>query len=76
MVDYDGEASARREALLRRGTAAAMAGDLATGRSILVEQLGMSDAAVLWLAENGDKIAASNAWVEENGLPLAKYRMF
>lgn len=29
-----------------------------------------------WLEENREAIAASNAWVEKNGLPLEKYRMF
>ena len=29
-----------------------------------------------WLAENREAIDANNRWVEENGLPLAKYRMF
>lgn len=29
-----------------------------------------------WLAENMDAIHERNAWVEKNGLPLAKYRMF
>jgi antitoxin CcdA len=29
-----------------------------------------------WQEENKDAIAASNAWVEEHGLPLAKYRLF
>jgi antitoxin CcdA len=29
-----------------------------------------------WLAENRDAIEATNQWVEENGLPLAKYRVF
>jgi antitoxin CcdA len=29
-----------------------------------------------WLAENAEAIAAKNRWIEENGLPLAKYRMF
>jgi antitoxin CcdA len=29
-----------------------------------------------WAEENRDWIAANNAWVEKNGLPLAKYRMF
>jgi len=29
-----------------------------------------------WLEENRDAIEASNAWVEKNGLPLAKYRQF
>ncbi len=27
-----------------------------------------------WLAENADAIASSNAYFEEHGLPLAKYR--
>lgn len=29
-----------------------------------------------WLAENQAALEASNAWVEANGLPLAKYRLF
>lgn len=29
-----------------------------------------------WIEENWDAIQASNAYVEKNGLPLAKYRMF
>ena len=29
-----------------------------------------------WLKENRAAIEANNRWVEENGLPLAKYRMF
>ena len=29
-----------------------------------------------WLEENMDAIRAWNAWTEENGLPLAKYRLF
>jgi antitoxin CcdA len=29
-----------------------------------------------WLEENREAIAAHNRWVEENGLPLAEYRMF
>ena len=29
-----------------------------------------------WLAENQNAIEATNAWVEKNGLPLAKYRVF
>ena len=29
-----------------------------------------------WLAENRRSLAASNAWVEANGLPLAKHRLF
>lgn len=29
-----------------------------------------------WLEENREAIEANNRWVEENGLPLAKYRMF
>lgn len=30
----------------------------------------------LWLEENKEAINSSNAFVEEHGLPLAKYRMF
>jgi antitoxin CcdA len=29
-----------------------------------------------WRAENREAIEASNAWVEEHGLPLARYRLF
>lgn len=29
-----------------------------------------------WQEENGEAIAAHNRWVEDHGLPLAKYRMF
>jgi antitoxin CcdA len=29
-----------------------------------------------WLEENREAIEASTRWVEENGLPLAKYRGF
>ena len=29
-----------------------------------------------WLVENAEAIASSNAYVEEHGLPLEKYRMF
>ncbi len=29
-----------------------------------------------WLAENREALESSNAWVEMNGLPLAKYRQF
>ncbi|MEW9920634.1 type II toxin-antitoxin system CcdA family antitoxin [Marimonas sp. MJW-29] len=42
---------------------------------------GVSDAvrkakAAVWLEENREAIEANNRWVEENGLPLANYRMF
>ncbi len=30
----------------------------------------------LWLEEHAEAIDSSNAFVEEHGLPLAKYRMF
>lgn len=29
-----------------------------------------------WLEENRAAIESSNAWVEKNGLPLARYRQF
>ena len=29
-----------------------------------------------WLEENREAIESNNRWVEEHGLPLAKYRMF
>jgi antitoxin CcdA len=30
----------------------------------------------LWKVENAEAFASLNAWVEEHGLPLAKYRQF
>ena len=30
----------------------------------------------IWREENREAIESSNAWVRENGLPLAKYRQF
>lgn len=32
--------------------------------------------AEVWLAENRDALASSNAYVEANGLPLGRYRGF
>lgn len=32
--------------------------------------------AARWRRENAEAIASSNEWVEKNGLPLAKYRVF
>lgn len=32
--------------------------------------------AELWLAENQEAIASSNAYIEQHGLPLARHRMF
>jgi antitoxin CcdA len=29
-----------------------------------------------WQRENAEAIASANAWVEANGLPLARYRQF
>jgi antitoxin CcdA len=29
-----------------------------------------------WIEENREALESSRAWVEKNGLPLAKYRMF
>jgi hypothetical protein len=29
-----------------------------------------------WLEENAEAIKSMNEWVEKNGLPLEKYRMF
>ncbi|HET9811258.1 MAG TPA: type II toxin-antitoxin system CcdA family antitoxin [Sphingomicrobium sp.] len=44
-------------------------------------QLGVENAvkearAKRWLEENREALESSNAWVEKNGLPLAKYRLF
>ena len=32
--------------------------------------------AEIWLEENSDALQSSNEYVEQNGLPLAKYRQF
>ncbi len=29
-----------------------------------------------WRAENAEALASSNSWVEQHGLPLARYRAF
>lgn len=29
-----------------------------------------------WLEENREALESSNAWIDANGLPLAKYRLF
>lgn len=34
----------------------------------------ISDAGRKWMDENAEAMQAWNAWVEKNGLPLAKYR--
>ena len=41
----------------------------------LVEQIAKCRSAK-WLEENREAIESSNRYVEEHGLPLAKYRMF
>ena len=30
----------------------------------------------IWQDDNADAIAGANKWVEKNGLPLGKYRLF
>ena len=41
----------------------------------LVETVAETRAA-RWKEENREALESSNAWVEANGLPLAKYRLF
>jgi antitoxin CcdA len=41
----------------------------------LVETIA-EELAARWKQENAEAIESSNAWVEANGLPLAKYRLF
>ena len=41
-----------------------------------MERTGLSEEGRKWREENAEAISAWNAWVEENGLPLEKYRMF
>lgn len=42
----------------------------------LSESVKKTEQARRWAEENREAIAAHNAWVEENGLPLERYRMF
>jgi antitoxin CcdA len=42
----------------------------------LSESVRKTEQARQWAEENQEAIAAHNAWVEENGLPLERYRMF
>lgn len=37
---------------------------------------GISEEGRKWQEENAEAIKAWNDWVDENGLPLEKYRMF
>lgn len=39
-------------------------------------RLSISDQGRKWLEENSEAIKSINEWVEKNGLPLEKYRMF
>jgi len=41
----------------------------------LVETIA-AERAARWKQENAEAIESSNAWVEANGLPLARYRLF
>lgn len=41
-----------------------------------IEDAVSAEKARRWLEENKEAIEAQNAWIEKNGLPLAKYRMF
>jgi antitoxin CcdA len=40
------------------------------------KRTGLSEEGRKWLEENAEAIESMNEWVEKNGLPLAKYRMF
>lgn len=41
-----------------------------------LEQAVKEARATRWLEENKAALESSNAWIEANGLPLAKYRLF
>jgi antitoxin CcdA len=41
-----------------------------------LEQQVKTARAAAWLEENREAIESSNAWVEKQGLPLARYRQF
>ena len=41
-----------------------------------MERTGLSEEGRKWREENAEAIKSMNEWVEKNGLPLAKYRMF
>ncbi len=42
----------------------------------LAQEIYPEELAEIWLAANREALDSSNAYVEEHGLPLAKYRMF
>lgn len=44
--------------------------------SAMKPKVGAETRAERWLEENREAIDGWNAWVEANGLPLAKYRLF
>ena len=56
--------------------AAALGLDAAALAERAVREAISAEKARRWLEENREAIEAHNRWVEEHGLPLAKYRMF
>jgi antitoxin CcdA len=57
--------------------AAAYFGIDATAMDVETLRVRVNDAGkTRWVEENREAMEASNAWVEKNGLPLAKHRLF
>ena len=54
----------------RLGISLSRAAEAGLGQAVAEEK------ARRWREENREALLACNAWVEEHGLPLAKYRMF
>jgi antitoxin CcdA len=87
MNDASPSRSPRRGPALRRATNVSLSADIvAEARELdinlsqacergLVETIAETRAA-RWLEENREALESSNRWVEANGLPLAKYRLF
>jgi antitoxin CcdA len=87
MNDASPSRSPRRSRALRRATNVSLSADIvAEARELdinlsqacergLVETIAETRAA-RWLEENREALESSNRWVEANGLPLAKYRLF
>ena len=50
--------------------------NLSQAAELGVKQAVAAAKAEQWKAENAEALQSSNAWVEQNGLPLERYRSF
>ena len=53
-----------------------LAGDVGLDIQAFCEAALREEVTRRWKEQNRDRVEAWNAWIEENGLPLEKYRLF